>query len=84
MKAQLDKYVTWWEEGNDGILDVTVVDYTFPEVNFENVGIFASGDYKLVVVLDKSLSLLNDDGSLSYKAAYNFDSFCKEGFIWSK
>ncbi len=74
MKAQLDKYVTWWEEGNDGILDVTVVDYTFPEVNFENVGIFASGDYKLVVVLDKALSLLNDDGSLSYKAAYNFDS----------
>ena len=74
MKAELDKYITWWDEGNDGILDVTVCNYTFPDVDFNNVGIFTTGDYKLVVVLDKSLSLLNDDGSLSYKAAYNFGS----------
>jgi len=46
--------------------------YVFPEVKFENVGIFVGdNEYELVIVLDKTLELLEADGSLGYKAAYN-------------
>lgn len=47
----------------------------FPKVDFSEVGIFVgSNELELVIVLDKELNLLKDDGSLSYKAAYNMSS----------
>ena len=51
------------------------LDYTFPELDFSEVGIFV-GDtkYEIVLVLDKALPLLKEDGSLSYQAAYNMAS----------
>ncbi len=51
------------------------LDYTFPELSFDEVGIFV-GDtkYEIVLVLDKALPLLKEDGSLSYQAAYNMAS----------
>ena len=48
--------------------------YEFPAIDFKNVGIFAPDDYTLVLILDKELSLINDDGTLSYRAAYNMNS----------
>ena len=48
--------------------------YTYPEMTFDKVGIFAASDYELVIVLEKALDLLKEDGSLSYKAAYNMSS----------
>lgn len=49
--------------------------YIFPEVKFENVGIFVGdNEYEIVLVLDKTLELLEADGSLGYKAAYNMQS----------
>lgn len=47
----------------------------FGEMDFSDVGIFVgSSENELVLVLDKSLHLLNDDGSLNYRAAYNMSS----------
>lgn len=45
------------------------------EKDFTKVGFFAVDDNSFVVILDQPLSLLKDDGSLSYKAAYNFGVF---------
>lgn len=55
-------------------LDEAYVDYTFPEMAFDEVGIFAPSKYEIVVVLDNPLDLLNEDGTLGFKAAYNFSS----------
>ena len=49
--------------------------YVFPELSFSEVGIFVgSNDYEIVLILDKTLELLEEDGSLSYKAAYNMSN----------
>ena len=51
------------------------VDYTFPTLEFDKVGIFVGDtNYEIVLVLDKSLPLLKEDGTLSYQAAYNMSS----------
>ena len=49
-------------------------DYVYPEMDWSKVGMFTTGDYSFVLVLDKPLELLKEDGSLSYKAAYNMAS----------
>ena len=63
--------IGWWQTDPDEELDFFVADYTFPELSFDKVGIFNTSDTELVLVLDKSLELLEADGSLSYLAAYN-------------
>ena len=50
------------------------LDYTFPAVDFSEVGIYAESDTEIVIVLANALDLLKADGSLSYKAAYNMSS----------
>ena len=50
------------------------LDYTFPAMDFSEVGIYAESDTELVIVLANALDLLKEDGSLSYKAAYNMSS----------
>ncbi len=50
------------------------VDFTFPELSFDKVGIFAPTKYEIVLVLDNPLELMKEDGTLSYQAAYNFGS----------
>lgn len=52
-----------------------IKDYVYPDMTFDKVGIFeGANEYELVLVLDKPLELLNADGSLYYKAAYNMSS----------
>ncbi len=49
--------------------------YVFEKMDFSEVGLFVGDtEYELVMVLDKALDLLKEDGSLSYKAAYNMSS----------
>ena len=57
-------------------VDETYAKYLWPEMSFDQVGIFANPNNKLelIVILDKALPLLKEDGSLSYQAAYNFSS----------
>ena len=51
------------------------LDYDFAPMDFSEVGIFVGdNEYEIVLVLKKALSLLKEDGSLSYKAAYNMSS----------
>ena len=75
MKAAWDALIGWWQTEPDEELDFFITNYTYPETKFEDVGIFVGdNEYELVIVLDKPLPLLKDDGSLSYQAAYNMSS----------
>ena len=75
MKAAWDALIGWWQTEPDEELDFFITNYTYPEVDFGTVGIFVGdNEYELVVVLEKALDLLKEDGTLSYKAAYNFSS----------
>ncbi len=75
LKAAWDALIGWWQTEPDEELDFFVTEYTYPEMTFDQVGIFVGDtEYELVLVLAKSLPLLKDDGSLSYQAAYNMAS----------
>ena len=74
LNAAWEALIGWWQTEPDEELDFFVTEYTYPEVTFDKVGIFAASDYELVIVLEKALDLLKEDGSLSYKAAYNMSS----------
>ena len=66
--------IGWWQTEPNEELHFFVADGKFPEYSFENVGIYAASDYEIVIVLEKGLDLLKEDGTLSYKAAYNMAS----------
>ena len=74
LNAAWEALIGWWQTEPDEELDFFVTEYTYPEMTFDKVGIFATSDYELVIVLEKALDLLKEDGSLSYKAAYNMSS----------
>lgn len=75
LKATYDALIEWWDEGEDGALAFCVTEYTWPTVDFSKVGIFADGDYNVVVVCDNPMTFFKEDGTtLSYLAAYNFQS----------
>ena len=75
LSSYLDVFKALWVEKPYEVEDFFVSYYQYPEVDFKDVGIFVgANENELIVVLDKSLRLLKDDGSLSYKAAYNFSS----------
>lgn len=44
------------------------------DISFDKVGITAASDYELVIGLAQPLALKNEDGSLSYNAAYSMAS----------
>ena len=74
----VEKVTSWgYDEAkaNEFFLDEASIEYTFPKLDFDKVGLFVGdNEYKLVMVLDKPLELLKEDGSLSYQAAYNMSS----------
>ena len=73
LNAILEDLIVWWDEGNDGILDFGVAQYTFPAVDFSEVGIFQGATpQELIIVLDAPLTLLKEDGSLAFSAGYDF------------
>ena len=75
LKAAWDALIGWWQTEPNEELDFFVTNYTYPEMTFDNVGIFVGDtEYEIVIVLENSLDLLKDDGSLTYKAAYNMSS----------
>lgn len=64
-----------WEEDETCLPAYIQVKVAWADVNFDDVGIFVgNNENELVVVLDSLLDLLAEDGSLTYKAAYNFSS----------
>jgi ABC-type transport system substrate-binding protein len=64
--------LAFWQTDPNEELDFFAAPYTYPVVEFDQVGIFEGDNrYELVLILEKPLQLLNEDGSLNYKAAYN-------------
>lgn len=65
----------WGNEPPENVPLYMVYEYTYPAVDFSEVGFFVGdNEYELILVLEKSLPLLKEDGSLSYQAAYNMQS----------
>ncbi len=61
-----------WVDSEIGYFATT--DSVYPELDFSEVGISAPDATTIVLELEQPLQLLNEDGSLSYKAAYNMAS----------
>lgn len=64
----------WGNEPAENVPYYFMYQKQYEEMDFEEVGLFAPSDYELVLVLDKSLDLLDEEGNLSYKAAYNMSN----------
>ena len=75
MKATWDAIIGWWQTEPNEELDFFVNLYTYPEFSFEDVGYYSPSKYELVVCMDTPIQLKKEDGSLSYQAAYSFQSF---------
>ncbi len=64
-----------WGETYEEVVQYMYYNYTFPALDFEgNVGIYSEGDYDIVLILDQPMYFFDEDGELSYLAAYNFSS----------
>ncbi len=81
LKAAWDALIGWWQTEPNEELHFFLTDGAYPEVSWTdeegnpNVGIFVGeNEYEIVIVLEKALELLKEDGSLDYTAAYNMSS----------
>ena len=81
LKAAWDALIGWWQTDPNEELHFFLTDGVYPEMSWvdengnPNVGIFVGdNELELVIVLEKALDLLKEDGSLGYKAAYNMSS----------
>ena len=63
----------YWVWADEEIPYFAVAEYTYPEVAWETVGFKTEGN-AIILILEKALPLLKEDGSLSYQAAYNMSS----------
>ena len=63
----------YWVWADEEIPYFSVAEYTYPEVAWEAVGFKTEGN-AIILILEKALPLLKEDGSLSYQAAYNMSS----------
>lgn len=70
LKATFEKIYAWWDEEDEAYLDLTVIYYTYPDMDMDKVGIFAPSDYEVVVIFDNVRNLLDENGNLTYEAAY--------------
>ena len=61
-----------WEETPEYWILYVLYDKDLPVMDFSEVGLYAEGDYDLVIVLDNDLELFDDAGNLTYHAAYEF------------
>ena len=74
LKKTFDALVNWWAQEDGGILGLTVCDHVWEKVDFSEVGISAPDDETIILQLEQPLQMLKEDGSLSYKAAYNLSA----------
>lgn len=63
-----------WGESAADVVNYMYAFYTYPEVAFEDVGMYSPSQYEIVICLDAPIQCLKEDGSLSYEAAYSFAS----------
>lgn len=66
------------DEAPELALYFTLTNYTFPEMDFEDVGFFVTGDYKFVACFTDAYHIYNNDDpadGYSYHLAYELSSF---------
>ena len=75
LKAGWDALIGWWQTMPDEELDFFISDYTFPAVDFKDVGLFVGeSDLELVIALDKTINLLDENDEMTYLCAYQLSS----------
>ena len=75
LNAAWEEISGWWAANGGEASHLLAVAGQYGEYSWDDVGIFVGdNEYELVIVLEKALDLLKDDGSLDYKAAYNMAS----------
>lgn len=75
-KMVYDAYAAYFEVGADYESTVGIrVENTNKDFSFEDVGFYSPSTYELVICLDSPIYALDEDGTLSYEAAYNFQNF---------
>ncbi len=76
LKAAWDALIGWWQTDPNEELDFFVAEYTYPAMDFSEVGFFVGeNEYELVMVTDSPLYPIKEDGSLSYEAGYYFSGW---------
>lgn len=63
-----------WAEEPENWISYVIYEKNMPLMDFSEVGFYAEGDYGLVIVLDNTLELFDEDGNLTYHAPYEFAS----------
>lgn len=72
----LNSSVSGWGWADEEIGYFTVVNYTYPEMDFSKVGYFVGdNEYELVMVIDGTLNPLDAEGNLTYEAGYYFSGW---------
>lgn len=73
--ATLIDTVNWGNEGPEYIPFYMVYEREYAQMSFDQVGIFVGDtEYEIVLILDKALDILDDQGNLSYNAAYSLNN----------
>lgn len=76
MKATWEAVLGFWQTEPNEELDFFVAQYTYPEMDFSEVGYFVGeNEYELVMVIDGTLNPLDDEGNLTYEAGYYFSGW---------
>lgn len=72
----LKESVSGWIWADEEIGYFTVVNYTYPAMDFSEVGYFVGeNEYELVMVIDGTLKPLDEEGNLTYEAGYYFSNW---------
>lgn len=72
----LNESVSGWIWADEEIGYFTVVNYTYPAMDFSEVGYFVGDNaYELVMVIDGTLKPLDEEGNLTYEAGYYFSGW---------
>lgn len=76
LNATWSAVIGWWQTDPNEELDFFVTNYTFPEMNFSEVGYFVGdNEYELVIITDNKLNPLKEDGSMTYEVGYYFSGW---------
>lgn len=74
LNATWTKLIDSWKTEPNEELDFFVVEYTYPELSFEKVGLYAPSKYEIVLCLEAPIKCKKENGELSYEAAYSLSS----------
>lgn len=76
MKATWEAVLKFWQTEPNEELDFFVTQYTYPQMDFSEVGYFVGdNEYELVMVIDGTLKPLDEEGNLAYEAGYYFSNW---------